>query len=348
MPPARGGKSLVTSNVRRTTGPTLLRVSRDQIAGRPPGSRPAICRLRRAGARVSRGRGDRSGSGRPRDAGDVDRAGLGRGVDDLAVADVHRDVADRRVVGDQVTRLQLAQRDRRQPACPPEVRGMRHAGLRPGPRRQAGAVEGVRAGGAVDVGRADLGQRRRHRDRAGCWRGRSAAAAGASWPRLLRAERWTRPACCGPRRDRRAAPHWSRRSVAAGAAAAAACCWPARPRRRRPAAAPRRPLRPRPAAVPPPRPGRARRPHGILPLLLGERVVQLLVRGGLGGQVGLPLRDVGGLLLRGGLRGVGVGLRLLGGVCGGVRVGLACWRRSWRRALRPGSAGCRRRPGQRS
>ena len=83
-----------------------------------------------------------------------------RRVHDHAVADVHADVADRAVVEHQVAGLQLGLRDRGAGA---HLRARRvrqaDAGLRPGRHREAGAVEGARAGGAVDVGVADLGER---------------------------------------------------------------------------------------------------------------------------------------------------------------------------------------------
>ena len=78
--------------------------------------------------------------------------------DDHAVADVHADVADRAVVEDQVARLQVGGGDAGAGGVL-GARGVRQrdAGLGPGHHRQARAVEGAGAGGAVDVGVADLG-----------------------------------------------------------------------------------------------------------------------------------------------------------------------------------------------
>ena len=111
---------------------------------------------------------------------------------DPAVADVHPDVADRRVVEDQVARHQLALAD---PAALAGLRlrrvRQRDAGLAPGVHHQAGAVERVRAFGAPDVRVTEL----RHRDldrSAGAAVGRHrqvvhpvAVAARALVPRLL-------------------------------------------------------------------------------------------------------------------------------------------------------------------
>ena len=105
-------------------------------------------------------------------------------------------------------------------------------------------------------------------------------------------------ACAAARRGRRRERRWVR--------------GPVRPRpgrggrglgRRPPAAAASstRRRRRRPASRAPPRGGDRR-----LPLLLGEGVVQLLVPGGLGVEVGLAGGDVGGGLIGGRLRGVGL------------------------------------------
>src|SRR6478672_1551947 len=116
MPPARGGKSLVTNSVRRTSGAptTLLPRPTQERSARPEPSlsvRGTDGLVRRsAGTRRRPSAADavaaRVGAG-PADGGDVDRTRFGRGVHHLAVADVHRHVRDRRVVGDQVTGLQL-------------------------------------------------------------------------------------------------------------------------------------------------------------------------------------------------------------------------------------------------
>jgi len=85
-------------------------------------------------------------------------------MDDPTVADIHRDVVDRRVVGHEVARPQLAQRDGRKPGL--SARGARnpHTCLRPGPVGESGTVKRVWTGGAVDVRRALLGPRCRGRD----------------------------------------------------------------------------------------------------------------------------------------------------------------------------------------
>ena len=88
-----------------------------------------------------------------------------RGVHDLAVADVDADVAHRAVVEHQVAGLQarLVDTGVPEPICAAGRVRQADAGLGPGHHGEAGAVEGVRAGGAVHVGVADLGQRVLHR-----------------------------------------------------------------------------------------------------------------------------------------------------------------------------------------
>ena len=111
------------------------------------------------------------------------RAGV-RGVDQLTAADVDADVADRAVVEDQVARLGLGLRRRaaRRRTAGADWCGRHDAGLRPGVRREAGAVE------------RDARARRR--------RSGTARRAGPS-PRRWRCRRATTPA--GPGRPGRAA-----------------------------------------------------------------------------------------------------------------------------------------------
>src|SRR5262249_1174917 len=131
----------------RTT-PTTSAKNSERPATHQPG-RPA----RRAVLEgADSARADRADERHGVEAGHPDAGRRVLGVDDHAVADVHADVADRAVVEDEVTRLQLARRDVRAVAV---LRAGRvreaHAGGTPRGHRQTGAVEGARAGGTVDV-----------------------------------------------------------------------------------------------------------------------------------------------------------------------------------------------------
>ena len=158
---------------------------------------PTLCRCwPRAGA--STDRRDR-GSDQPEadaeaeaalvDAGDRDRRPVGAGVHHHPVADVEAHVADRRVEEDQVAGLQLRTR------APGAERGLRAAGVRQrdagrgvGVGREAGAVEGVRAGGGVLVPVADLGQGVLDGDARGAARGSAGSPRAAGAP--ARRRRW--------------------------------------------------------------------------------------------------------------------------------------------------------------
>src|SRR6476646_3146993 len=94
----------------------------------------------------------------PVDAGDRHGAARVRGVHELAIAEVDADVADRRVIEDQVAGLGVARRHvRRGRRLRGRVAGQVHAGLAPRIVRQTGAVEGnTGLGHRIPVRHAEL------------------------------------------------------------------------------------------------------------------------------------------------------------------------------------------------
>src|SRR5436190_5416540 len=97
----------------------------------------------------------------PVDAGDRDGAAGVRSVHELAAAEVDADVADRRVIEDEVTGLGVTRRYVRSGGgLGSGVAGQVHARLTPRIVRQTGAVESdTWVGHRVPVGHPDLTQR---------------------------------------------------------------------------------------------------------------------------------------------------------------------------------------------
>src|SRR4051794_7669341 len=184
--PPRGPAPGSTADSGRRTTTTVTASAATSSAASAHSTRPAVRRRGRPASPRMSSRADGTGVGHGVHTRDLNADAWVLRVHDLAVADVHAHEADRAVVEHQVTGLQLGLRHGWAGAHL-RAGGVREAdaGLLPGPHRQTGAVEGTRAGGAEDVGLADLREGVGHRG-GGATRRRAYDRRGASRRRPLR------------------------------------------------------------------------------------------------------------------------------------------------------------------